>query len=73
LRERLAQLGQALAYDLGSAEPVLAELRAAVGDTPMAEAIAAIAACVDVFEIDAAQTLLREVQEHLASAERSES
>jgi signal transduction histidine kinase/DNA-binding response OmpR family regulator len=76
LRERLTRLGRALAYDLGNAEPLLAELRAGVAntpDTPLAESIAAIAARVDVFEIDAAQALLREVQERLDTAERTES
>jgi hypothetical protein len=76
LRERLTQLGHALAYDLGNAEPLLAELRAGVADTPdtpLAETIAAIAAHVEVFEIDVAQGLLRDVQERLESVERNES
>ncbi len=58
LRERLERLGDALNNDLGSAEPLLAELRAGVRDTPLEPEIAAIAARVDVFDIDAAQTLL---------------
>ena len=41
-------------YDLGAAEPLLAELRAGVAGTPLEPEIAAIAARVDVFDIDAA-------------------
>jgi len=58
LRERLKRLGEALDYDLGSAEPLLAELRAGVRGTPLESEIAAIAAKVDVFDIDAAQASL---------------
>jgi len=58
LRERLERLGEALDYDLGSAEPLLAELRAGVRGTPLEAEIAAIAAKVDVFDIDAAQARL---------------
>jgi len=59
LHERLARLGEALVYDLGVAEPLLLELRAALRGTPDEMKIAAIAAKVDVFDIDAAQDLLR--------------
>ncbi len=59
LRERLAELQEALVYDLGVAEPLLLELRAALRGTPEEAKIAAIAAKVDVFDIDAAQELLR--------------
>jgi len=58
LRERLEQLGQALEYDLGNAESLLAELRTGVSGTLLEPEIAAIAARIDVFDIDAAQTLL---------------
>jgi len=58
LRERLERLGEALDYDLGSAEPLLAELRAGVRGTPLEAEIAAIAAKVDIFDIDAAQARL---------------
>ena len=63
LRERLERLRQALEFDLGSAEPLLAELQAGVGGTPLAAEIAAIAAKVDVFDIDAAQALLATLDE----------
>jgi len=58
IRERLERLKEALDYDLGSAESLLAELSAAVIGTPLEAAIADIAARVDVFDIDAAQALL---------------
>ena len=63
LRDRLQRLSEALNYDLGRAEALLAELRAGGGDTPLAPPIAAIAARVEVFDIDAAQALLRQVQQ----------
>ena len=63
LRDRLQRLSEALNYDLGRAEALLAELRAGVGDTPLAPPIAAIAALVEVFDIDAAQALLHQVQQ----------
>lgn len=59
LRERLERLQDALVYDLGVAEPLLQELRAALRGTPEEAKIVAIAAKVDVFDIDAAQELLR--------------
>jgi len=58
LRERLERLGEALAYDLGSAEPLLVELRTGVSGAALETEIAAIAAKVDVFDIDAAQARL---------------
>ena len=61
LRERLERLGEALDYDLGSAEPLLAELRAGVAGTPLEAKIAAIAARIDVFDIDSAQALLSQL------------
>ena len=56
---------QALDYDLGSAERLLAQLRSGVVGTPMASDIAAIAAKVDIFEIDTAQNLLTQLQNQL--------
>jgi len=63
LCERLERLYKALEFDLGDAEPLLAELRAGVRGTPLESEIAAIAAKVDVFDIDAAQTLLAELND----------
>ncbi|MES2877223.1 MAG: response regulator [Pseudomonadota bacterium] len=65
LCERLERLRTALDYDLGVAEPLLAELRAGVVGTPLEPEIATIAARVDVFDIDAAQTLLSQLHERL--------
>ncbi|MDP3586409.1 MAG: response regulator [Thiobacillus sp.] len=58
VRERLAQLLQALQDDLGSAEPLLVALRAGVDGTPLAADIDALAAQVDVFAIDEARAQL---------------
>jgi len=65
LRQRLEALRDALDYDLGSAEPLLAELRAGVVGTALASDIAALAARIDVFDIDAAQALLVQLQERI--------
>ena len=62
LRDRLQRLSEALNYDLGRAEALLAELRTGVGDSPLAQKIAAIAAQLEVFDIDAAQALLGQVK-----------
>ncbi|GAB3192177.1 hybrid sensor histidine kinase/response regulator [Hydrogenophaga aquatica] len=59
LRALLQRLAYALEYDLGAAEPLLAQLRAGVAGTPLEESIATVAALVDVFDIDAAQERLR--------------
>ena len=58
LSERLERLDEALNNDLGSAETLFAELRAGVHGTPLEAEIAAIATKFDVFDIEAAQTLL---------------
>jgi len=58
LRERLESLKEALNYDLGRAEPLLADLLAGANGTPLESEISAIAAKVDIFDIDAAQSLL---------------
>ena len=65
LSQRLERLRDALEYDLGSAEPLLAELRAGVVGTALANDIAALAARIDVFDIDTAQALLAQLQERL--------
>jgi PAS domain S-box-containing protein len=62
LRQRLERLAEALIYDLGAVEPLLADLRAAQSGTPLEAEIDAIAAKVEVFDIDAAQALLRKLQ-----------
>jgi len=65
VRERLAQLAQALQDDLGSAEPLLAALRAGVDGTPLAADIDALAAQIDVFAIDEARAQLDALQDRL--------
>ncbi|MFZ6735653.1 response regulator [Undibacterium sp. Ji42W] len=60
----LQQLGEALEYDLGSVEAVLSELRAGVMGTHLEVDMEAIAARVDVFDIDAAMTLLNDLKKH---------
>ena len=62
LREHLEGLKQALNYDLGSAEKILGQLLGGVRGTPLQDAVAAIASKVDMFEIDAAQALLTQLQ-----------
>ena len=65
LYHRLENLRLALEHDLGQAEPLLAELRSGVGDTPWRRAIASLAERVDVFDIDGANAELRKLQEAL--------
>jgi len=67
LLDRLRGLDEALRYDLGLVEPLLAELRAGVAGTSREKDIAAISARADVFDIDAAQSLLGVMKEHLES------
>ena len=55
IRMLLARLDNALEYDLGAVEALLAELRAGVAGTPLEADIAVIAALADVFDIDAAR------------------
>jgi signal transduction histidine kinase/CheY-like chemotaxis protein/HPt (histidine-containing phosphotransfer) domain-containing protein len=62
LREHLEGLKKALNYDLGSAEKILGQLVGGVSGTPLQEDVAAIASKVDMFEIDAAQALLTQLQ-----------
>ncbi|WP_374328657.1 response regulator [Azonexus sp.] len=61
LRSLLDRLANALEYDLGAAEPLLNELRAGVAGTPLAPAVAAVAARVDVFDIDNAVAQLKKI------------
>ncbi|MDD4944136.1 response regulator [Rhodoferax sp.] len=65
LHDHLLRLQQALDYDLGSAERLLAQLRSGMTGTPLEPDISAIAAKVDIFEIDAAQILLTQLQGRL--------
>ena len=58
LRALLERLEHALDYDLGAAEPVLAELRAGVAGTPLELEVANLCALVDVFDIDQARAVL---------------
>ncbi|WP_305072666.1 response regulator [Propionivibrio sp.] len=65
LHDRLENLRLVLDYDLGQAEPLLAELRSGSGATPWRGDIAALAARVDVFDIDGARAVLQKLQEKL--------
>ena len=66
LQQRLDRLRDALNYDLGSAEPLLAELRAGVVGGALADDVAALAERIDVFDIDTALNLLTQLQARLA-------
>jgi len=54
----LIDLAQALKEDLGAAEAPLAELRAGLAGTELEPSIEAIAAALDLFDIDAAQVAI---------------
>ena len=58
VQELLTDLDQALEMDLGAAEPLLERLKNGARGTPLETAIAALAAQVDVFDIDAARQSL---------------
>ena len=58
VQERLEQLADALQFDLGKAEPLLGELRNSFRGTPLEIEIRKISEKVDIFDIDAAQSLL---------------
>lgn len=62
LRVLLGQLAHALKYDLGAAEPLITELRAGVTGRPLETEVAALAALVDVFDIDAALEKLKQLE-----------
>ena len=68
LRALLARLAHALEYDLGAAEPLIAELRAGVAGTPLASEVAALAGLADDFDIDAALARLQALQATLPEA-----
>lgn len=68
LREHLEGLKQALNYDLGSAEKILSQLLSGVSGTPLYVEVAAIAGKVDMFEIDAAQALLTQLQHRMKTS-----
>jgi len=63
--DRLDRLEQALEYDLGAADGLLAELRSGVIGDVNEPVINAIAAKADVFEVDEALTLLRSLRQQL--------
>lgn len=68
LHALLSRLDQALEFDLGAAEPLLAELRAGVADTELEQGIAALADQVDSFEIDEARVALKKLEQALAKS-----
>jgi PAS domain S-box-containing protein len=61
LLARLDALAHALDYDLGAAEPLVAELRAGTRGSPWEEEINEIAARIDQFDIDLALPRLRKL------------
>jgi two-component system sensor histidine kinase/response regulator len=61
LRALLERLANALEYDLGAVEPLLNELRAGVAGTPLVPVVDAVAAYVDVFDIDSAVAQLKNI------------
>jgi signal transduction histidine kinase/CheY-like chemotaxis protein/HPt (histidine-containing phosphotransfer) domain-containing protein len=62
LRPLLKRLAHALDYDLGAVEALLGELRAGVQGTPLAANVAALAAMIDVFDIDGARAQLKKLE-----------
>ena len=68
VQELLATLDQALDMDLGAAEPLLETLKNGVRGTPLEPAIAALAAQVDVFDIDAARQSLAALSPRMTTA-----
>ncbi|WP_295441013.1 hypothetical protein [uncultured Thiodictyon sp.] len=65
LRTRLEPLAEALEYDLGAVESLLAQLHAGTRGTPWEGALAAIAAQAEVFAIDEALTAIILLQKQL--------
>ena len=65
LKILLTRLVHALQFDLGAAEPLLAELRAGTAGTTLEADAAAIAAFADDFDIDAALARLKQLQASL--------
>ncbi len=70
LRDLLARLSAALAYDLGAAEPLLGQLCAALAGSSQESRAAELAALVDVFDLDAAQAVLEQLQQSLPEDSR---
>jgi PAS domain S-box-containing protein len=67
LHELLGRLADALENDLGVAEDLLAGLLAGVRGTAWELDVAALAARIDVFDLDEAQALLKKLQQQLAA------
>lgn len=59
----LDRLAQALEHDVGAAEPLLAELRAGLAATKLADEVKRLSERVDVFDIDGALSLLAELRQ----------
>jgi len=65
LRPLIARLAYALEYDLGGVEPLLAELRNGVADTPLASQVAELVSQVEIFDTDTAQATLKTLEASL--------
>jgi len=63
---KLAALAMLLENDLGAADALLGELRAAIVEPEAAAGIREIAASIDVFDIDTAQAGIKRLREHLS-------
>jgi two-component system, sensor histidine kinase and response regulator len=61
-KDLLDRLADALAYDLGAAEPLLMELRAGMTGTAFAGAVEELYDRIDVFDIDGALLLLDDLR-----------
>jgi signal transduction histidine kinase/DNA-binding response OmpR family regulator len=68
VRLLLGQLVEALRFDLGAAEPLLARLRAGTAGGPLDEALTDVAALVDVFDVDAALERLLQMEAAVGAA-----
>ncbi len=62
LRSLLSQLENALEFDLGAVEALLAQLAAGAAARPLADEIAAIAELADRFDIDGARARLQKIE-----------
>lgn len=58
----LVRLKNALEFDLGAVEGLIAELRGGVAGTPLDAEIVAIAALADIFDIDAARARVKKLE-----------
>lgn len=63
---KLAALSALIENDLGAADSLLTELRTRKADASTASAIAEIATKIDIFDIDAAQTRIKTLRDHLS-------